>query len=317
MNRLNRTNSGIWIPDQEIKVLQFGGGRFQRGFTNWIIQKLNEEAQFGANCILVKPTRGGNYEKLREQDGLYHVVLSENKNGKTVFQNKLIPNIEQIIHPYNEWGAFLRTAHIPQIRFIISNTTEAGLTASPSQITTDKCPDSYPAKLTIWLYQRYVHFGGDASRGCYILPLELIADNGAILKAQVHQMALKLYNDANFTSWLDQANVFCSTLVDRIVSGYPDQDADDILDIIGLEDKLLVHGEHYHSWVIQGPETLISEFGLDHTSLNIKIVEDLGPFYSIKVRILNGMHTALVGLGCSPVINMSMRLLVMKGFFPF
>ena len=289
-NKINKTN----FP---IKVLQFGGGNFLRAFTNWMIDILNEETDFGANTLVVKPTAHGNYQTLRNQEGLYHVLLEGINNGKHIKKNRLIKNITQVIHAYNQWSDFLASAKLPTIRFIISNTTEAGITFNPNDKPTDAPPKEFPAKLTIWLHERFLHFDGAEDKGCILLPCELIEANGHQLKQCILNYAAHWNFDLAFAKWIDHHNIFCNTLVDRIVSGYPKEKAPAIQAQLGYMDDLLVAGEYYHSWVIESPTPIEHELPFSKTDLNVKFVKDLSPFREIKVRLLNGAHTALVPVG--------------------
>ena len=201
--------------------MQFGGGNFIRCFVDWMIQILNEEADFNAGVIVIKPTSKGDYQMLKSQDGLFTVVLNSNDNGALVTKTKLVSCVQQLLNPYTEWKAYLDLAKNPDIQFIVSNTTEAGIKFSPDDQFVDAPPKEFPAKLTVWLYHRFQHFGNDFDKGCVMMPCELIEDNGDTLKTAIlnYSKAWRLGDD--FMSWVNNANHFCNTLVDRIVSGYP------------------------------------------------------------------------------------------------
>lgn len=280
-----------------IKVMQFGGGNFLRAFVDWMIQILNEETNFNGGVMVVKPTERGDYRALKAQDGLFTVVLDGIKYGEFVAEDMLVDCIQQTVNPYTEWDAYLDSAKNPDLRFIVSNTTEAGIRFNNEDRALDAPPQEFPAKLTVWLYKRFRHFGDDLSKGCIFLPCELIEANGTALKVVILQYA-ELWNlDKKFINWLYTANHFCNTLVDRIVSGYPSDRAVEITNRLGYDDALMVAGEHYHSWVIQGPELVEKELPFSKTNLNIEFVNDLDPYREMKVRILNGAHTAMVPVG--------------------
>ena len=294
MKPLNRRTASVEQLYPE-RVLQFGGGNFLRAFSNWLIDLLNEQTDFGGAVIIVKPTPNGAYEVLRKQEGLYHVVLNEWKDGQLHTNIRLISCIRQIIQPYQEWETFLATAELPYIRFILSNTTEAGISFE------DKLPYSpgeaslnFPAKLTHWLYRRFTFFQAAADKGCIFLPCELIEANGQTLKACILNYAKAWKLEMAFQEWIETYNFFCDTLVDRIVSGYPQEKAAALQATLGYEDQLLVEGEAYHSWVIQGKDLVAKELPFSQTSLNVRFVRDLDIHRQIKVRLLNGAHTALV-----------------------
>lgn len=296
MHQLNRTTSNKpkTLP---IKVMQFGGGNFLRAFVDWMVYVLNQETDFNGGVVIVKPTERGDYQTLKSQDGLFTVVLDGIKNGELVAEKTLVDCIQEIVNPYSEWDAYLELAKNPDIRFIVSNTTEAGIKFNPDDTLEDSPPKEFPAKLTIWLYHRFQRFGNDISKGCILLPCELIEDNGEELKTAVLQYAEQWNLDRDFVNWIYTANHFCSTLVDRIVSGYPSDRAVKLQAELGYKDKLLVAGEFYHSWVIKGAVHVQNELPFTETDLNIEFVDDLVPYREMKVRILNGAHTAMVPVG--------------------
>ncbi|MEP3210555.1 MAG: tagaturonate reductase [Maribacter sp.] len=296
MKNLNRqaTNNTKKRP---LKVLQFGGGNFLRAFVDLMVHVLNQETDFNAGVVVVKPTERGDYQMLKSQDGLFTVILDGIKKGMPIADMTLVDCVQEIVNPYSEWDAYLELAKNPDIRFVVSNTTEAGIKFDPADTFEDMPPKEFPAKLTIWLYQRFQHFGNDVSKGCILLPCELIEDNGEALKAAIMQYAAHWNLDGNFVNWIYTANYFCSTLVDRIVSGYPAERVVKIQSTLGYEDKLLVAGEYYHSWVIKGPELVAKELPFDQTDLNVAFVDDLTPYREMKVRILNGAHTSMVPVG--------------------
>lgn len=294
MKRLNR--SCIPAKKRPIKVLQFGGGNFLRGFLGWMVQILNEETGFDGNIAVVKPTARGSYDALLKQEGLYQVLLQGIRDGRNISELKLVDSIGNIINPYQEWDDFLRLAEIKSLKLVVSNTTEAGIRFE-RDVGPTISPDNFPAKLTLWLNHRYQHFEGNHGAGCIFLPCELIAGNGDKLRACIIEYAAEWHLGDEFIAWIEKANIFCNTLVDRIVSGYPTALAGPISEKAGWEDSLLVAGELYHSWVIEGPGSLYDYFPTNKTSLNVTIVPDLAPFHELKVRVLNGTHTLMVPVG--------------------
>lgn len=280
-------------PSYPIRVMQFGGGNFLRAFTDWLIEELNERAGFGGNIAIVKPTAKGDYNALRQQDGLFHVILNGLKDGQLISQKRLIQCVSKIIHSYQEWPAYLQLAENPQLRFVVSNTTESGIRFNPKDRMEDQPPEEFPAKLTLWLYHRFQLFNGDLSKICVFLPLELVEQNGDLLKQCILQYADLWKLGTDFKQWVE-AQSFCNTLVDRIVSGYPKNEAEQISKELGVEDQLLVAGEYYHSWIIQGPKHVQEELPFAKTDLNVQFADDLEIYRKIKVRILNGAHTSMV-----------------------
>ena len=291
MHILKRTTTTNVLP---LKVMQFGGGNFLRAFVDWMIDILNEEADFNGGIAIIKPTQRGDYAQLKSQDGLFTVVLDGIKNGELVSEKRLVTAVQEVINPYTEWSDYLALSKNEDLRFVVSNTTEAGIRFDSEDTFDAIPPKEFPAKLTVWLYHRFLHFGNDTTKGCIFLPCELIENNGEALKENILRYAAHWNLPTDFTSWIHTSNFFCNTLVDRIVSGYPDDRASEIEAELGYKDELLVAGEQYHSWVIQGPEIIQKELPFAKTGLNVQFVEDLAPHREMKVRILNGAHTAMV-----------------------
>ncbi|MDT8717399.1 tagaturonate reductase [Clostridium sp. 19966] len=276
------------------KVVQFGEGNFLRAFVDWQIDKMNKEAGFNGSVVVVQPLANGLVNMLNNQDGLYTLYLEGIKDGKAIREHSVINSISRGINPYTQYDEYLKVATQPEIRFIISNTTEAGIAMEESDKLEGGVQSSYPGKLTAFLYNRFKHFDGDKSKGLIIIPCELIDRNGEKLKKIVLEYA-KLWNlGEEFVTWINEANTFCCSLVDRIVPGYPRDRINEILAELGYEDNLVDVGEQFHLWVVEGPEWIKKEFPVDEAGLNIKFVEDMTPYRTRKVRILNGAHTALV-----------------------
>ena len=276
------------------KVLQFGEGNFLRAFVDWMFYELNKKANFNGSVVVVQPIDKGMVNMLNEQDGLYTLYLRGLKNGKPESTYETIDVISHGINPYEDFQAYLQTAEGDDMRYVISNTTEAGITFDENDQPTDTPPNSFPGKLTVWLQHRYKTFNGDASKGVHVIPCELIDKNADNLKKIILQLAQKWKLDAGFVNWLNTACTFSNTLVDRIVPGYPRERIAEITEELGYEDKQVVEGEHFHLWVIEAPEELQKELPFPSIGLDVKYVKDLTPYRTRKVRILNGAHTALV-----------------------
>ncbi len=296
MKPLNRTTSNKTQKAPE-RIIQFGGGNFLRAFTDWMIDILNKETDFNGSVVIVKPTEKGDYDALKKQEGLFHVAIDGVREDALVSKVVLVESVSRVIQPYTHWDEYLDLAKNPDMRFIISNTTEAGIKFSTSDTLQNIPPKEFPAKLTIWLYHRFQHFEGAIDKGCIILPCELIEQNGDTLKSTILEYATHWNLGVKFISWIKESNYFYNTLVDRIVSGYPKERSKAILEKTGYEDSLLVAAEDYHSWVIQGDKIIQKELPFAHTSLNVKFVDDIKAFREMKVRILNGAHTSMVPVG--------------------
>ncbi len=279
------------------KVIQFGAGNFLRAFFDWMIAILNEEADFNGSVLIVKPTPG-EYSLLKQQKGRFTVVLDGVSGEEIIKERRPIDVIHDVITTDPGWKAFLQSAHMESIRFVVSNTTEAGIEFDKKDRREAPIPRTFPGKLTLWLYERYLHFEGKRDKGCIFLPCELIEQNGQALREKVLQYAAHWQLEEPFIHWIAMHNYFCDTLVDRIVSGYPKDRIASLQEEMDQEvDPLLVAGEYYHSWLIQGPEFIKKELPFHKTSLNVSFVDDLIPYRTMKVRVLNGAHTAMVPVG--------------------
>lgn len=276
------------------RVLQFGGGNFLRAFVNWMLDVYNEKANGELGVLLVTPIERDNYTAWQEQDGLYYVLTRGYQHGQIVDEKHLVSCISRILHLYPRWEEFLQSAENPEMRFVISNTTEAGISFSPEDKMTDRPPNEFPAKLTLWLYRRYQHFNGDKDKGCILLPVELILENGENLRRCILQNVDNWGLEPEFKTWVNEANIFCNTLVDRIVPGISPDALPQEWAKLNREDRIMTQGEAFHLWVIEAPEQVQQEFPLDQVGLNVIFTQDLTPYRTRKVRILNGAHTAIV-----------------------
>ena len=290
---LNRKTAGI-ANDRPVKVLQFGEGNFLRAFADWIIDKLNEKTEFNGDVQIVQPIANGMGDLINEQEGLYHVVLNGLRQGKAVQETRLIQSVRGVINPYKDFPAFLETAENPDLQIVLSNTTEAGIAFNPEDTNPEVLPSSFPGKLAVWLYRRFVFFDGATSKAVTIIPCELIDRNGSKLREVIIQYIQLWGLPKPFLQWVEQHLIFCNTLVDRIVPGFPRENIDEIREEIGFEDNLVVTAEPFHLWVIEGPESVRQLLPAEKAGLEVLFVKDQAPYRTRKVRILNGAHTSLV-----------------------
>ncbi|WP_298493789.1 tagaturonate reductase [uncultured Algibacter sp.] len=293
MKKLNRSNKGLEnkLP---IKIAQFGEGNFLRAFIGYAFQELNKTVNFNAGIAVVQPIDKGLVKMLNDQDGLYTLFMKGVKKGKEIQDIELISNIVKAIDPYSNFKDYLSLAREESLEFIISNTTEAGIAYVDSDTPLMQPPSSFPAKLTVFLYERFKHFKGDKNKGLTIIPCELINHNSETLK----EIILNYVSDWNlgddFKNWLLVSNSFHSTLVDRIVPGYPKAEIEAYNAQLDYDDNLIVSAEAFLLWVIEGGDDLKAKLPFDKTALDVKIVNDMQPYRTRKVRILNGAHTAMV-----------------------
>ena len=276
------------------KVLQFGEGNFLRAFFDWMLDETNARGLFGGSVVAVQPIPAGLAPQLNQQDGLYTLIARGVEGGEVVETRRIITSISRALNPYEDWAGLLALAQSQELRFVVSNTTEAGIAHVEEAYEQGTCPNSFPAKVAALLYERFLAVSGDPARGLIFLPCELIERNGAKLKEYVlkHAEAWKLGGD--FLAWLESANYFLNTLVDRIVPGYPRADAQALAAELGYVDQLLDAAEIFHLWVIEGPAHLAAELPLHEAGLNVIWTDDMTPYRSRKVRILNGAHTSCV-----------------------
>lgn len=295
MKKLNRTNfNSNRYPE---RVIQFGEGNFLRAFVDWMIDHANQAGIFQGSVVVVQPIAQGLADKINEQDGLFTVVTRGLQNGKPVVKRNLVSSISRALNAVSEWEQVLACAADPDIDILVSNTTEAGITYVPTDSLEQTPPSSFPGKVCAYLYHRYKTFAGAQDKGMLILPCELIENNGGNLQEIVIKLAEDWKLEAEFIDWIKTANVFCNTLVDRIVTGYPGvEEVAEICAELKYDDQLLTTAEIFHLWVIEAPNGTSARFPLHEAGLNVKWVEDLTPYRTQKVRILNGAHTSSYAL---------------------
>ena len=277
------------------KVLQFGEGNFLRAFIDWMLDEMNEKSLFNGRAVVVQPLPTGLIDMLNTQDGLYTLFLRGIEDGQTIEKKKIISSISRAFNPYTSWNEYLATAENPDMELIISNTTEAGIEYKEEAFDPAACPNTFPAKLTAWLYRRYTCFRGAADKGMIIMPCELINYNGTKLKEYILQYASSWRLEGGFAEWLENANTFLSTLVDRIVPGYPRDEIEQITAELGYKDNLIDTGEIFHLLVIEGANAEIQQkLPLSQAGLNVVFTNDMQPYRTRKVAVLNGAHTGNV-----------------------
>ncbi|MBL7967238.1 MAG: tagaturonate reductase [Prolixibacteraceae bacterium] len=287
LNRQTATQAKVYPT----RILQFGEGNFLRAFTDWIVNKMNKEIGFNTGIDVVQPLPNGMAGMLNDQDGLYHVYLKGIKNGQPVKEYTLVDCVNVGINPYTEFEKYRQSYLNPDLRFVVSNTTEAGITMDETDKLDMQPQKSFPAKVTALLYDRFKTFGGAADKGLIFFACELIDRNGDMLKKYVLQHAANWNLGDEFASWVNESCAFCNTLVDRIVPGFPKDEIAQIQQELGFEDNLVVVGEYFHFWVIEGPEWVQKEFPAEKAGLDVKFVKDMTRYREQKVAVLNGCHT--------------------------
>jgi tagaturonate reductase len=287
------------VLDLPEKVLQFGTGVFIRGLIDYFIDKANNAGIFNGRVVMVKSTAAGNIDDFRQQDGLYTLLMKSVDNGVDIDEKVICAAVSRTLDAATEWGKVLACAVNPELSIIISNTTEVGIVLAPDDKIDDAPPSSFPGKLLAFLWHRYKAFGGSKARGMVIVPTELIPGNGTLLKSIVGELALKNQLPLPFIEWLNGANDFCNTLVDRIVPGkLPAAEQAAVEAELGYEDKLLVMAETFGLWAIETSsprsKNLLS-FSAAHPGIHL--VDDITKFRELKLRLLNGSHNLSCALG--------------------
>ncbi len=268
------------------RIIQFGEGGFLRGFVDWIVQEMNEKTDFNASAVVVQPIEKGMCDMLNEQNSVYTHIMRGLENGKAVTKEKIVDSISRCIKPYDDYASFMELSENADLRFIFSNTTESGIVYDKNDDIFAEPPKSFPAKVTALLYKRF-NLG---LNGFIFMPCELIDKNGETLKSIILKLADDFNLGESFKLWVENENIFCNTLVDRIVTGYPRDEKFDL----GYTDNMLNTSELFHLWVIEGPNDILKEIPFDKTGLNIIITDNLEMYRTRKVRILNGAHTSMI-----------------------
>lgn len=264
------------------RAVQFGEGNFLRAFVGEMLCKI------GVGVDIVQPLPNGMSDAINAQEGLYTLILRGIDNNELKEEKRIIENVNSCVNPYADYDKFISLAKNPELRFMFSNTTEAGIAFDNSCKFEDKPAKSFPGKATQFLFERFKFFNGDKTKGILVIPCELIDYNGRQLKKCIIEY-IDLWNlGEDFKAWIENSCTFASSLVDRIVTGYP---KDMVLE---YEDKLIDTGEYFHLWVIEGLGTAASELPFDKAGLNVIFTDDIRPYKTRKVCILNGAHTMTV-----------------------
>lgn len=292
MERMSKALSGK--KERPIKVVQFGEGNFLRGFVDYMIDIANETGEFDGDIVLIKPIEFGSLNMFHEQDCQYTVSLRGIVDGEAKVLNRVVTSVADAVDTYLEYDKYTALAGLDSLRFVVSNTTEAGIVYDDTDRFTMEPPKTFPGKLTKFLYTRFEAFCGDKTKGLVMLPVELIDDNGIMLKKCVMQL-IKLWGlSAEFKAWVEEACVFASTLVDRIITGYPRDTQEEEWEKLGYEDRIMVTGEPFALWVIESDKDLSNELPLTKAGLPVIFTDNQKPYKQRKVRILNGAHTSFV-----------------------
>lgn len=287
------------VHNAPIQVLQIGEGNFLRGFVDWMLHVCAQQGLFQGSVAVMKPRPGGEavLAKLAAQDGLYTLVTRGLEHGQQVSRKETISVFSNVFNPYENWQSFKELAAGPELKIVVSNTTEAGLKYEPVPLD-DQPIVSFPGKVAYLLWCRYEAFQGAADAGLVFLPCELLERNGDVLRQCVLQYADDWGLPEAFKAWVTAHNRFLNSLVDRIVTGYPDEaQAEAWFEEWGYRDTMLCTAEPYHLWAIEADAEMEKLLPFRTAGLNVHWATDLTPFQQRKVRLLNGAHTWMAPLG--------------------
>ena len=283
---------GFILKNAPEKVMQFGEGNFLRAFADNFFDIANEKAGFNGKVALIQPIAQGLTDLINKQEGLYTLYLRGSDKGVKVDEKRVISAVSRCINPYGDWDKVLELARSADLEIVVSNTTEAGIVHDTESAFDQEPPVSFPAKLTRVLYERYTA----GQKGVVVLSCELIDNNGRELQKCVNQYIDDWKLDSGFRTWVNEENLFCSTLVDRIVPGRirDPKEAEALAAANGYEDPLTDVGEFFGIWVIEGPRELEERLPFRKAGVPVIVVPDVTPYKKRKVRILNGAHTGFV-----------------------
>lgn len=288
---------GIKKVKRPVRVIQFGTGNFLRGFADWMIDIMNESTDFNSSVHIVQIHGKTIPQAFINQDYNYHLLTRGISHGEIIDEKRIITCLSGITNANLDYSAYLDLSKLPDLRFMISNTTEAGIVFEGEDLIGDNnIPITFPGKLTAFLNHRFEVFEGDPSKGLILMPCELIEKNGDQLKSCILKYAELWHLSEDFIKWIENYNIFCNTLVDRIVPGMSHDNIQEIRAALEYEDELTVIAEPFHLWVIEGPAYLEKSFPAVTAGLQVLFVNDLSRYRTRKVRILNGAHTAMVPL---------------------
>jgi tagaturonate reductase len=293
---------GLIIPGKDLfllpeKVLQFGTGVLLRGLPDYFIDKANRNGIFNGRIVVVKSTSQGSTDAFDRQDGLYTLCVRGIENGAMTEEIIINSSISRVLAAKEDWNEIIKCARNPEMKIIISNTTEAGIVLTEDNIKLSP-PSSFPGKLLAFLYERYKAFYGREDSGMVIIPTELITDNGNKLRSIVIEMARMNKLENAFIQWLQSANHFCNSLVDRIVPGKLSPDDQKVTEEkLGYADDLMIMSETFRLWAIESASLRVKELlSFSIADEGVVIAPDIEKFRELKLRLLNGTHTFSCGL---------------------
>lgn len=312
---------GLEIPNPKLfelpeKVLQFGTGVLLRGLPDYFIDKANKKGIFNGRVVVVKTTDSDS-SAFDEQDGLYTTCIRGLQNEIIIQEEIINASISRVLWAKTDWKRVLECAHNPEMRIILSNTTEVGIELVQDEINSEP-PVSFPGKLLAFLYERFKAFNGSATSGMIIVPTELISENGSKLESIVLELAHRNSLEYTFIEWLEEHNTFCNSLVDRIVPGKPAESIyQELESTLGYSDELLIISEVFRLWAIEGDEKVKEALSFSRADDGVVITSDITQFKELKLRLLNGAHTFNSGIAYLSGFNFTREAVADKVFLEF
>ncbi len=279
------------------KVLQFGTGVLLRGLCDYFIDKANKQGIFNGSVVVVKSTSSEGADAFATQDNLYTHFIRGVEDGQTKEDVIVNESISRVISANDHWADILQCAANPEMQLIISNTTEVGIAYHEENVL-EGTPVSFPGKLLAFLFERYKAFNGSDDAGMVIIPTELVTDNATKLKAILLQLAAFNQLDETFVQWLQNANEFCNSLVDRIVPGKLfGEEKINAEQQLGYTDELMIMSEVYRLWAIETSSAKAKAvLSFSQADEGVVLADDIYKFRELKLRLLNGTHTYICGL---------------------
>lgn len=294
-NGLNVPNEAIFnLPE---KIISFGTGVLLKGLPYYFVNKANQKGIFNGRILAVKSTPGTTeIESLASQDFLFTLQSKGIQNGQETEETLINGSISRILHADTSWNEILNAAHNPELQIVISNTTEIGLNYPESNDIENTPPRSFPGKLLMFLQERYYALGGTTASGMVIVPTELVTNNGQVLAEVLVKLANENKLNPDFIYWLKTANTFCNSLVDRIVTGKPDGATFQKFELeYGYSDPNLISSETYRLWAIEGNDKVRNILSFAEADSGCIITENIEKYRELKLRLLNGSHSLMVG----------------------
>lgn len=278
------------------RIIQFGNGVLLRGLPDYYVDRANKLGQFNGRIVVVKTTSSGNLDDFEHQDYLYTHTIKGFEANQLVNESLINCSISRVLPAGSHWTDILQCAENPEINIVLSNTTEQGMVYEEESIF-QQPPNSFPAKLLAYLWQRFQVLGDSASSKIIVIPTELIENNGDVLKAILTKLISFNQLDALFAEWFQHYVTFCNSLVDRIVPGKPnDEMLENMQADLGYKDNYLIVSEPYQLWAIEGPDAIKDVLSFASCNPGIKIAQSIEIFKELKLRLLNATHTFSAGV---------------------